>query len=234
MQENMGLVLTVRVYTDNEAAFRMARANPPPLEAALVTNLRYLQQRDPLPIVRPHPNRGPPVAIYEPTFAHFCRDGTKRREPEIPPDYYRTVGSFLVTSSGLYASELDRRNALLPFLMKLLGRSITPGTIERGCSSNGICITKVEPGGVRMIALPMLLELRNEFDCDPSVQAPFSFTRWWSENHVSDWSSLYHVLELMQDQLPPKWYGQGLCASFLLLIAGPWISVHGAILLDGD
>jgi hypothetical protein len=201
----MGLVLIVRAYTDNEAAFKMAKANPSPSSAAAIPTLFQVQKRNPLLIARPHSARGPPIAIYEPTFAHFLRDVGKRRGAGIPPDYYRTISSFRVTSSDLYASELDRRNALRPFLIELLGQPITPGTIEGGCSSDGVCTTKVDLGGTGMFALLMLWELKNEIgagECDPSVQASFSFTRWWSENYVSNWSPLYYVLELMQDQLP--------------------------------
>lgn len=121
----------------------------------------------------------------------------------IPPDYYRTVGSFLVASCNLYKSKLERRSALLPILMELLDEPIISGELlEDGSSSDGICTTKMEVGGEGMFALLMLLELKNEIGtggCDPSVQTSFPFTRWWSENRVSSPSCLYHILELMQD-----------------------------------
>ena len=53
-----------------------------------------------------------------------------------------------------------------------------------------------------MSALLMLWELKNETGtggCDPSVQASFSFARWWSENYVSGRAYPYHTGGLMQD-----------------------------------
>src|SRR5258706_6413611 len=73
--------------------------------------------------------------------------------------------------------------------MELLGQAIISGVVlEDGSSSGGVCTTKVEVGGMGVYALLMLWELRNEIGtggCDPSVQASFSFTRWWSDNRVS-------------------------------------------------
>ena len=34
--------------------------------------------------------------------------------------------------------------------------------------------------------------------------------------------------------MPSEWYLHGLCASFLLSISGPWVSVHGSILLGRE
>jgi hypothetical protein len=193
----MGLVLTIKRFTDHAAGVKIAEAKPAPVSAAHITNLLHVQQRDPILISRPHSARGPPVTIYEPTFAHFRHNVKSRTELEIPPDYYRIVIAFLVSSCDLYASECERRDALRPILKELLGRDIISGiSSEHGCDSDGICMTKVELGGMGMFALLMLWELKNEIgtgECDPSVQASFSFTRWWSENYVSSRNYPYHT-----------------------------------------
>ena len=85
-----------------------------------------------------------------------------------------------------------------------------------------------------MFTLLSLWELKNEIGTggsDPFTQGGFSFSRWWSSNYVCSRNHLRHGMELTQDQLPSAWHGRGLCSSFLLLIAGPWVSVHGGILL---
>ena len=94
----MRLVLIVRGFTDHDAGVKIAKAKPAPFNAAHITNLLHVQQRDPILITRPHPTRGPPVTIYEPTFAHFRHNVKRRIEIEIPSDNYRMVGVFLVTS----------------------------------------------------------------------------------------------------------------------------------------
>ena len=140
-------------------------------------------------------------------FAHFRHSVKRRKELDIPPDYYRIVSALLVTSCDLYASKCERRDALLPILKELLGRAIIPGnSSESGCNGDGICMTKVEMGGVGVSALLMLWELKNEIGtggCDPSVQASFSFTRWWSENYVSIRAYLY--LTGADARLAPTW-----------------------------
>src|SRR5258706_2785625 len=157
--------------TDSQWVYRsqrrvqIAKAKPSPSNAANITNLRRVQRHDPILNTRPHSARGPPVVIYEPTFAHFRRNLRikKQRELEIPPDYYRTVSSFLVTSCDIYTSELERRNALLTILIELLGQAIISVVVlEDGSSSGGVCTTKVEVGGMGVYALLMLWELRNE------------------------------------------------------------------------
>ena len=119
-----------------------------------------------------------------------------RVELEIPPGYFKTVSSFLVTSCDLYATERERREALLPILNELLGQPITPGTLNDGNSSDGICTAKVQLGESKVNALLMLWQLKNEIGtgmCDRSIQAAFSFTRWWPENDVSSLPYPYHT-----------------------------------------
>jgi len=190
MQKSMRLLLIVRAFTDHDAAVKSAMAKPAPPSAAHITNLLHVQQHNHILISRPHSTRGPPVTIYEPTFAHFRHNVKRRIELGIPPDYYRIVSAFLFTSCDLYACECERRDALLPILNALLGRAIIPGkSSEHGCNGGGTCTAKVELGGMGISALLMLWELKNEIGtggCDPSVQASFSFTRWWSENRVSN------------------------------------------------
>ena len=168
----------------------------------LVTNLAHAQRRDPILNGRPHSACGPPITIFEPTFAHYRRDVAKATDLEIPSYYYRTVASFLVASSEIYASVAQRRAALLPILTELIGQPISPGDAGDGYKSDGVCITKVDLGRKRIHALLLLWELKNEFGSgggDPSVQATFSFTRWWALANVSSWNYLDHVLELTQN-----------------------------------
>ena len=192
----MGLALIVRGFTDHEAGLRIAQDKPAPSTAADAMNLLHTQQKDPIFITRPHSTRGPPITIYHSAFADFRRNLKTGRDLEIPPEYYKIVSAFLVTSCALYASERERRNALLPFLKELCGQTITPGQFEDGYSSNGISATKVSLESMGTMALLLLLELKNEIGtgrCDPSTQASFSFTRWWATNDVGSRAYPYHT-----------------------------------------
>ena len=192
----MGLALIVRRFTDHEVGFAIARDKPAPSTAANVISLLHTQRNEPIFITRPHSTRGPPITIYHSAFAEFRRNLKTRRDLGIPPEYYKIVSSFLVTSCALYASERERRNALLPFLKLLLRQTIKSGQLEDGCSSDGISVTKVSLGSMGIMALLLLWELKNEIGtggCDPSTEASFSFTRWWATNDVSSRAYPYHT-----------------------------------------
>ncbi|PVF96265.1 hypothetical protein CPB86DRAFT_518461 [Serendipita vermifera] len=134
----------------------------------------------------------------------------------LPPEMYENVRKFLIASARIYGTEPLRRAGLIDLLQELLGKTIRSELHEDQSSSDGVITFDIS---TTQSALLFLLELKNEVGtghCDPSVQASLSFTRHWSQNNVS----------LCRDRT--------FCSSFLLSIAGPWVSVHGGILLGQD
>ena len=161
----------------------VALAKDVPSTAAKSANLMQQQKKNPIRIGRPHNTCGPPITIYEQVFADFCRNMSERKEGFSPEDY-QAVGNLLVASSAVYRQEKRRQATLTRILGKLLSRSIDVVQLEDGTSNDGVCTVHVGEGSS---ALLLLCEFKNEIgsgECDPSLQASFSFTRWWSQDRV--------------------------------------------------
>ena len=162
----------------------VALAKDVPSKAAKSANLMKQQKENPIRIGRPHDTCGPPITIYERVFADFRRNMSERKEDLLSPKDYEAVGNLLVSSSAVYREEKHRQAALMPILRKLLNQSINVVQLEDGTSNGEICTVHVGEG---YSALLLLCEFKNEIgsgDCDPSLQASFSFTRWWSQDRV--------------------------------------------------
>jgi len=99
-------------------------------------------------------------------------------------DYYDTVGELLDISSSIFEMESGRQAKLNPLLGRLLDRSCSVVKLEDGTSNDGICTVDI---GMGHSALLLLCEFNVEIgkgECDPAVQAGFSFSRWWSQQTV--------------------------------------------------
>ena len=162
----------------------VALAKDVPSKAAKSANLMNQQKENPIRIGRPHDTCGPPITIYEQVFADFCVNMSETKEGLLSPEDYQAVGTLLVASSAVYREEKRRQAALTPILGKLVSQSINVVTLDDGTSNDGVCTVHVGEG---TSALLLLCEFKNEIgsgECDPSLQASFSFTRWWSQVRV--------------------------------------------------
>lgn len=172
--------------TDHDAAVQNALAKEPPSRAAQPSHLILAQRDNPILNGRPFDARGPPVTLFEEVFSTFQRAMSgERQELEISSEYHQHVITFLLNSSKMYPTELGREQALKLTLRELLGLDIYQEALPDRTQSDGVCTIDAKPG---CRALLLLLELKNEIgkgDCDPSVQASFSFSRWWSRDMVS-------------------------------------------------
>ena len=109
------------------------------------------------------------------------------------PDYYEIVESLLSASPNLFKDEKQRQNWLKTFLGRVLGRPLTVSVLEDGTSNDGVCVAHVKAD---QNALLLLCEMKNEIgsgECDPSVQAGFAYSRWWSQTEVRFACSLFHL-----------------------------------------
>ncbi|PVF90894.1 hypothetical protein CPB86DRAFT_508930 [Serendipita vermifera] len=140
----------------------------------------------------------------------------KKAGTPLPLEIYNNARNFLVASAEIYRLESHRRAGVINLLKELLGRNIKLEQNDDQSSSDGLITIDIT---LVQCALLLLLEIKNEVGSghsDPSIQAALSFTRYWSQDKVS----------MCRDRT--------LCPSFLLSISGPWVSVHGGILLGQD
>jgi len=119
-------------------------------------------------------------------FADFY-DGMRQPDggPAVSGRDLNMVGDYLVRSSAIYSKEESRVAALSPILQELVNKPIMVVKLEDGTSNDGVGVVAIGPH----LGLVLLCEWKGEIGdggCDPSVQAGFGFTRWWSQSKVDE------------------------------------------------
>ncbi|CAE6446212.1 unnamed protein product [Rhizoctonia solani] len=158
---------------------------------------------------RPAGLTGPPIVLYHPVFGNFLRN-LKSLEP-LSAKLYEDTAHYLQTSQDLYPDESSRRQGREDSSRHLLGPLL--GDLLLKVRESG-----AEPDGVFTGdngAWCIIMEMKNEIGSgasDPSIQAAQSYTRAWKGL--------------------PGFTDRCCCPSILIAIAGPWMSVLGAIFLD--
>ncbi|CAE7056366.1 unnamed protein product [Rhizoctonia solani] len=186
-------------------------------QAAKHSNFR-VQQRKNGHILngRPASLAGPPTVLYHPVFGRFLKN-LQSPEP-LSANNYKDTDKYFVASQDLYAEEQSRkpdsarksavrdgstRDLLGPLLGGLLVNAGEPGT-----HPDGVAVTD-------NAVWCMIMEMKNEIGMggsDPSIQASESYARVW---------------KTLRD--PVK---RCCCPSILVAIAGPWMTILGAIFLE--
>lgn len=157
----------------------IAANKPPPSHAATSTGLLVAQAESPILNGRPFSAVGPPITIYEPTFSTFRAMNEGKMPVEIGLDDYEVVKDFLVRSSRIYSKENLRQSAISTPLSSLLRRVIVTITLADLTSNDGV----IQENLGENACLLLLREIKNEVGSgngDPSVQASFSYPRWWA------------------------------------------------------
>ncbi|CAE6483227.1 unnamed protein product [Rhizoctonia solani] len=158
---------------------------------------------------RPAELTGPPIVLYHPVFGRFLRN-LQSSEP-LSVEILADTVHYFQTSQNLFQDESTRR----------LGRDDRSGHLL-GTMLGGLLLRAEEyntrPDGVAPTsngAWCIIMEMTNEIGAggsDPSIQAARSYSRVWK--------SL------------PGFVDRCCCPSILVAIAGPWMTILGAIFLD--
>lgn len=168
---------------ERDEAFKIAKSKPTPSVAATLDGLRQAQAQDPILNGRPFAASGPPITIYEPIFSDF-RAMSKGETPiSVSQEDYKSVKDFLVASSQIYLTEMDRQTAINKPLTKILDKVIDTTILEDGTSNGGVITHSFGANA----CLLLIREVKNEIGSssgDPSVQVGFSYTRWWASTQV--------------------------------------------------
>ncbi|KAL0955361.1 hypothetical protein HGRIS_001609 [Hohenbuehelia grisea] len=176
---------------------------------------------------RPSDLTGPSIAIYHPIFAEFQRLlGQTPAAGEIPIQALKAASTLISLSTGYYAKESDRQAAIAPAVISLLETVIfRETTLQYGSQSfkpDGHRTAKcglfdsLEPGYQGMLEL--IAEVKNgigQGDRDPIEQCGKSFLVVATSSELAKLRSISCM------------------PSFLLGITGPYITVSGAIYIDG-
>ncbi|KAG8901516.1 hypothetical protein FRB99_005262 [Tulasnella sp. 403] len=193
------------------ASEKVKESSPAPSSQAQLSNFTRLQEgrtkSQPIMCGRPNGNTGLPIEIYCPVFAQFQKD---LDDPApLDPAYIEPTTKFMDISTTLFTTKSDRQQALWQVLPQLLQTQIVQ---EVNTYADGVVIHD-SPDWSR--AFTLVLEIKNEIGedgSDPFHQGSLSYRRTWRYNPVS--------------------VRRSCCPSFILAIAGPWVCISGAILLD--
>ncbi|KAJ3796359.1 hypothetical protein GGU11DRAFT_831818 [Lentinula aff. detonsa] len=153
----------------------------------------------------------PPIEIYHPVFGAFS-ERCKDPKLEVPNDVLCDTASLLRSVSKISVQEAPRDSETRGILAKILGVSFehVVNTDETSCEF--MCVQHT-PQSIN--AAPALFQIKGELgagDSDPSVQASFSYARFYCNIERAE------IRE------------RSCCPAFLISLAGPWLVIMGAVL----
>ncbi|KIO17350.1 hypothetical protein M407DRAFT_85083 [Tulasnella calospora MUT 4182] len=164
-------------------------------------------------IGRPFETTGPPISIYHTVFSEFK---THIEAPNAaPPEDVVTAFHLIQAAAKVYPNENARLRSIRPFIEKLLKRLVPRLPAGYSFDPDGVALYDAPVGLVPLL----VMEAKNDIGAggsDPDVQGAFSFRKMWAEED-SPISEVPNVC---------------CCPSFVLSVAGPHITIHGAIFAD--
>ncbi|CAG8548299.1 7119_t:CDS:2 [Paraglomus occultum] len=161
---------------------------------------------------RPFEQTGPPVVLFHPVFGEFIRD-MDDQSLVIPDKTYQLTEDFLWASAEFYDDEDARKTTIKKILGKIWGHIGSANFGKRDCSSDGVLITNINES----VAYRMILEFKNEVGTggtDPTLQTALYYRGYRSQDDAKSIRDLC------------------CCPTFGVAIAGPWMCILGAVLLD--
>ncbi|QRV90209.1 WaaY domain-containing protein [Ceratobasidium sp. AG-Ba] len=158
---------------------------------------------------RPFEKTGMPIGLYHPIFDAFtsrARESTN----SIPGDFYDKMDQLLISSQEMYEKENGRQHELDGILQDILGHKLHKVKFP-GVQPDGV-IHMGEGGTVMLV-----MDIKNEIgsgNSDPTIQGAMSYAKYCADKMTSSLLS------------------RCCCPVFILAIAGPWICVLGAVMLE--
>ncbi|CAE6373097.1 unnamed protein product [Rhizoctonia solani] len=157
---------------------------------------------------RPHTHTGPPIILYHPVFGNFLTN--LKSSNQLSPKFYDSIFEYFWASQRIYHAEAGSRasnrdentRTILEDLLGKLWRATEDGP-------NPDAVATGSNGGACLF-----IEMKDEIGTgggDPSIQTAYSYSRFWRNSQLKD---------------------RCCCPSILIAIAGPWMCVLGAVLLD--
>ncbi|KAG8738230.1 hypothetical protein FRC10_007134 [Ceratobasidium sp. 414] len=151
-----------------------------PSQAAKPSNLLSIQGgKHPIHNGRPYALNGRPIALFNQLFDEFKVAAARPPTTEYLNDTGAEIFKFINGSRDIYQHENLRLEALAPHMEPLLGFCL-PQEVTSCCIGDSV-VTRSQ-GGYLLVS-----EWKDEVGtggCDPSVQAGFSYARYWGQESV--------------------------------------------------
>ncbi|KAF8593038.1 hypothetical protein BDV93DRAFT_549651, partial [Ceratobasidium sp. AG-I] len=202
----------VKIYEEAQSLVMSSFSNLTPSKLAkAIPFMKHQATENAIYNGRPQNRTGPPIGLYFSIFDSFVA-GLEDSTRDIPPKKLEAALSLLERSQEQYKTELSssgRTAALVPGLNKLLGTKLFNREVAGAKPDGSISAANGAPC--------LVVEMKNEVGmggCDPCIQGAISYVKSWSDPN--------------QDDIRPA----SCCPSFILAIAGPYMCVLGAIMLD--
>ncbi|KAI0084609.1 hypothetical protein BDY19DRAFT_1060168 [Irpex rosettiformis] len=185
-----------------------------------ITKTQSTSQEDAVYNGRPIQLLQPPVAVWHPLFAKFRRLMSMSPETlKFSPSQLDRAREFMVVSAKFYPSDSARAYELCrnpPLVLPECFKEISiPGRIVE--TDGGATVRSSSSSGEILEAFPLFMEVRSEIGLghtDPLIRAQCGYkTIYCSEKYT-----------------PIR--RRSCCPAFLVAVAGPWISVSGAVFAD--
>ncbi|KAJ7572474.1 hypothetical protein C8J56DRAFT_975816 [Mycena floridula] len=200
-----------------------ARGSASPSVSAKSVNYRNGQGGDyPIYDGRYNPNRdistmAPPIQLYNPAFAHFL-DNINNADLKVPDRVLIATADLMRKASAVYDNEATRRNSIRPSLKNAISYGITQ-LVDQTTPDGLVMWTMSDNDGSLNEPVALLIEDSEKRElgqdgCDASIQASFSMLRHWVQSN--------------NDVIRSRCC----CPTFLIVFAGPWLAVLGAVLTD--
>ncbi|CAE7198180.1 unnamed protein product [Rhizoctonia solani] len=193
----------IKEFNDTQLKLIRAVKKTSSSSAAMPKTFRVQQAGlDYINIGRPAEKTWLPIVLYHPVFGHFLR--RLRSTDPLDPEVYMRTSNYFHASQDLYVDETN------PQARDEITQSRLLGVLGKSLA-NGVQKGAGPEAGIH------IMEMRNELGTgpsDPSIQAAQSYARYWA------------------DKADQRWLKWCCCPSILVVIAGPWMCVLGAIFLD--
>ncbi|KAG8919999.1 hypothetical protein FRC01_000985 [Tulasnella sp. 417] len=193
---------------DLQNALQDAEEALSPSEAAKHSNLAVEQEKRPMKIGRPYETTGLPVSLYHPIFSRFQRL-ILDQDPDLSAKDLSTAFQLIYDAAAVYKTEADRLSAMISHFNALLGHEMYRVTAPYSSAPDGVIFHSNTP--------LLVMEATNEVgtdESDPDLQGAFSYRKGWTGTSNSE------ILNVC------------CCPGFVLSVAGPRITIFGAVLVE--
>ncbi|KAG8996500.1 hypothetical protein FRB90_012704, partial [Tulasnella sp. 427] len=177
------------------------------------TDLASEQRKYPMAIGRPFETTGPPITIYHPIFSKFQRLCNDHSVPA--PEDVVTACKLMQAAADGFPSKADRLDFMRLSIQMFMKKRVIKPEWGFSCVPDGTIFCEAADGWIPLLIMGVNNEVGVD-ETDPGVKVALEYRKMWIEEK-SPCSKVQNV---------------SCCPNFLLSVAGPRITIHGAIFAD--
>jgi hypothetical protein len=170
----------------------------------------------------------PPIQLFNPAFAYFSSKASDSTY-NVPPDFVSKVVKFMYNIALIYSSEVDRRDAIGPYLEKVIGRPLTIMNNADRTTPDFAVLSSVDHHPLYLVVGEEKNELGNG-GSDPSTQAALSYSRICSQVKVKPFCfAIFFIVANACRTQNRELLLKTSCPAFIVAHAGAWLTIMGGV-----